>query len=232
MNMGKKTLQFGLLGMIAAMLAASGSADATGASDMQVAALHELYILKGDISGFRLQSRVERSNAAVYAVRLAGMEQEALKLKGDMAETGFSDVDVNDWYAPYISYAVKSGFISGYTDNTFRAEEYINEKQFVKIMLAVLGYKQDVDYEWKDVYRKAADIGLMEGPLPDPEEDREMTREGVVRYMYWALKLPRKQSSKTLIEELVDRGAVASDTADQLGLLSERVLDSEFEISE
>lgn len=216
--MGKSMQRFVLLCLICAVSAFPGSAAARGTTEGKAEALHELYILKGDPSGFQLQSRVERSDAAVFAVRLAGAEQEALQLKGNAPEIKFIDVAEDDWFAPYIVYAVKAGFISGYADNTFRAEEYINEKQFIKMMLGVLGYQQDVDYEWKDVYRKAAEIGLIEGE-PLSENGQDFTREGVVKYLYRALQLTPKQSNKTLIEELAERGVVPADTASAFGLL-------------
>ena len=206
------------VGLLCALCLATEPAAASETVESQAAALHELYIFKGDASSFRQQSRLERSEAAAYVVRLDGSEQEALHLKRSLENTGFTDVDVDDWYAPYVVQASESSIIKGFPDQTFRAEEYVSEQEFVKMVLAVLGYPQGTDFEWNDVYSKAEEIGLLDDARTQRDEEG-FTKAGAVRYLYRALQLPRKDSEKLLIEELVERGAISEDTAEELNLL-------------
>lgn len=213
--MGRKALWSALL---CSMLLLPGIGAAKEQSDAQAAALHALYILKGDGSEFQLQSRLERSEATAFVVRLAGGEREALDRKGQVTELGFVDVAPDDWYAPYVDYALESGIISGFPDETFRADEYVSEREFVKMVLAVLDYHQGEDFEWREVYEFAQEIGLLQEP-PSAGELAEFTKEGVVAYLYQALQLPRRGAEKLLIEELVASGAVSAEAAQQQRLL-------------
>ena len=48
--------------------------------------------------------------------------------------TGFPDVDSQFWYAEYIAYAVKNGWINGYADGDFRPNAPITRAEAAKIL--------------------------------------------------------------------------------------------------
>ena len=57
----------------------------------------------------------------------------------------FSDVSEDDWFEPYVSEAVKRGYISGYPDGTFRPYEPIRRQEATVILSKILNIA-DEDY--------------------------------------------------------------------------------------
>ncbi len=57
----------------------------------------------------------------------------------------FSDVSEDDWFEPYVSEAVKRGYISGYPDGTFRPYEPIRRQEATVILSKILNI-HDEDY--------------------------------------------------------------------------------------
>lgn len=95
---------------------------------------------KGIISGysdgaFRPGKAVTRAEFVVLALRFA-----QIPIKN--AERQFSDVPTSHWAANYIETAVKNGFISGYSDGSFRPEQQITRAAAVTILNRVSGRDQ------------------------------------------------------------------------------------------
>ncbi len=53
-----------------------------------------------------------------------------------VAESGFDDVDANEWYAPYIVKAKELGLVEGYEDGTFKPNQEVNRVEALKIILS------------------------------------------------------------------------------------------------
>lgn len=51
----------------------------------------------------------------------------------------FSDVDSGDWYYEYVSYASAEGYIEGYSDGTFKPNDYINRAEALTILIRIAG---------------------------------------------------------------------------------------------
>lgn len=51
------------------------------------------------------------------------------------AQTVFTDVDENAYYAPYISWAAENGIVEGFEDGTFRPDENVTREQLAKVFL-------------------------------------------------------------------------------------------------
>jgi len=74
----------------------------------------------------------------------------------DMLE--FSDVSKDDWFAPYVSEAVKRGYISGYPDGTFRPYEPIRRQEATVILSKILNiHDEDYDKDHEDGLAQYAD---------------------------------------------------------------------------
>ena len=58
----------------------------------------------------------------------------------------FNDVSPGYWAAEYIRYAAKHGWINGYGDGSFRADDEINRAEVVTIVNRLLGREADEDY--------------------------------------------------------------------------------------
>ena len=52
---------------------------------------------------------------------------------------GFSDVDPNAWYMPYLRAAQALGIIHGYPDGTFKPEKTLNRVELLKMFLTAAG---------------------------------------------------------------------------------------------
>lgn len=57
----------------------------------------------------------------------------------------FKDVSVNQWYAKYIVYAYKNGWIQGYPDKTFRPNNSVNMAEALKMTLEFHDIHPDMD---------------------------------------------------------------------------------------
>lgn len=56
-------------------------------------------------------------------------------LPGDGHDHGFSDVEVDEWYMPYVRTAKFYGMLHGYPDGTMRPGSHINRVEFLKLAL-------------------------------------------------------------------------------------------------
>ncbi len=68
----------------------------------------------------------------------------AFSKDANAAESGFSDVDENEWYAPFIAAAKKGGFINGRDDNTFGVGSEITRQDMAIIIFNIIGEKSEV----------------------------------------------------------------------------------------
>lgn len=75
---------------------------------------------------FKNISRVEFLKIALSASNVS--------VKEPLPPSGFPDVDEKSWYAPFIKKAKNEGWISGYTDGTFKPEQPITRVEALKII--------------------------------------------------------------------------------------------------
>jgi len=190
--------------------------------------LNTLSLLKGDGSGdYNLEGQLKRSEAATFIVRILGKETHVEANKKNYWSTPFSDVISTQWYAPYVGYCVKQGIINGMDDGDFHPEETVTEKAFLKMVLGVLGYKYGSDFTWDNVYKTAYNVELVDNRsyLLRSADNDEYKRAEVVEVLYSALTKEMKDTKKTLIEWLVDEGAVSSELAVDEGFIEEEEVD-------
>jgi hypothetical protein len=53
-------------------------------------------------------------------------------------DSGFKDVDQNKWYAEYITFWVRNGWMNGYGDGTFRPDAPITRAEAAKILASAI----------------------------------------------------------------------------------------------
>ena len=80
---------------------------------------------------FLPQSPMNRATFATVLCRLAG---DADTLPSVVADTGFSDVRSEDWFAPYVAWAVEHGIFLGYGDGRFGPNDPITHEQMYLLM--------------------------------------------------------------------------------------------------
>ena len=126
------------------------AADSTSVADKLVNA----GIIKGTKSGDLKENETwKRQDVTVIIARLPGKEAEAQN-----TAKNHSFADVKDlYYDGFITYAYENGYFTGHSDIRFGYGEDITVKQFVAVMLRVLGY----DVEWDEVEEVAVEVGLV-----------------------------------------------------------------------
>ncbi|MCT4545119.1 MAG: S-layer homology domain-containing protein [Vallitalea sp.] len=166
--------------------------------------LSQLNIIKGNGKGFNENGQIRRSEATAIIVRLLGGEE---KIKENPPRINYyNDIDKNMWYAPYINYIANKGIINGYSDYTFRPDEYISEKAVIKMILGVLGYKNVIDFSWDNIFEKAFEYGLVnDNKYKTKIKDNEnFTRGEAFNLVKRALETKLKDNEKTLVQTWMD----------------------------
>ncbi len=172
--------------------------------------LNKFTVLKGNGSDYNLNGKLSRSEAAAFIVRLLGKESYVLANKTQYSNTGYKDIENDKWYASYIGFCSKEGIITGYNDATFKPQDYISEKAFLKLVLCALGLEYGKDFTWESVYSTAWASGIVldEKYSYITEDNNEYRRADVVNVLYNALKKKHVKTKVTMLESLVESGAV------------------------
>ncbi len=99
-------------------------------------------IMQGDEKGnLNLSNNVSRAEFAKMAVAASPYKDDI----SSSASSLFSDVSYKHWSAPYVKIAARAGYVSGYTDGSFRPNNTITLQETVSVVLKLLGYAAD-DY--------------------------------------------------------------------------------------
>jgi len=153
----------------------------------------------GSIS-FDLQRDLTRLEAVVMAVRLMGMEAEALSGKYTHTYT-----DVPEWAAGYVGYLNSCGLLETNASGLFNPSAPASPASFMSYMLYALGYRiQSGDYNLLSVMTQARAAGICQ-----TADDQPLTRGDAIVAMYNTLRANRKGSSLLLSEQLVKDGTMA-----------------------
>ncbi|MBQ4645155.1 MAG: S-layer homology domain-containing protein, partial [Clostridia bacterium] len=104
-----------------------GKTDANGVV-MLPGKKHTAYIFGYPDSTFRPEGNMSRAEAAAIFARLIS-EAKGEKISG--TSTSFKDVSKNEWYINYISYLEKYEIIKGYSDKTFRPDDFVSRAEFI-----------------------------------------------------------------------------------------------------
>ena len=117
------------------------------------AASKEGYMVGYNGGVFKPDSAITRAEMATALSRIAAKEGLIMT----SSTKTFSDVADGKWYSSYIRQAVQYGLISGYTDGTFRPEQYITRAETVTMINRMLGRN----------YETATELHSMACPFPD-----------------------------------------------------------------
>lgn len=109
-----------------------------------VAVLNRIGIITGYEDGsFRPETELTRGAAAKIIVSLMIGPEAASALPNDTSP--YPDVPAGHTFAGVISYCKTAGYISGYSDGTFKPANSLTGYAFAKMLLGALGYKSDVE---------------------------------------------------------------------------------------
>ncbi len=200
---------------IGVLTAAALTASASAANfDHCADALNTMGLFQGTSNGYELDRTATRAEAATMLVRLLGKEDEAKALEYTAPFT-----DLNGWEAPYVEYLYENGLTSGTSDTTFSPNKQCSAQMYSVFLMRALGYSEDAgDFTYAQAMDKATELGIAD--IADCNTDNFL-RDNVVAMSYTALaKQPKDSETDTLLQKLVDEGAVdataASDMTDFL----------------
>jgi len=217
----KKSMALVLIAVVIMSLTGSVFADKTTGD--KAVDLNQLNLLKGDGSDYNLDGQLKRSEAATFIVRLLGKENEVLSNKTKYVKTGFADVAEDAWYAPYIGYCAQNKIVNGVGDGTYRPNDFVSEKAFVKMALGAMGYVQDTDFAWASVYKYGYEKGLLTSAEYAVKEtdNTNYLRSSVIEVLYNSLDKRLKDQPKTIVQRLIDNGITTTEKATSIGVIKE-----------
>ncbi len=187
-------------------------------------------MLKGTGSGVTpeyLESKPMRYQTAILFLRLQGLEEDAKAFPGTVNFTdaatavnagGMNLSAENQAVLAYLYANPELGY-AGYPDGTFKPFKESTVKEYYKVLLVALGYKQDVDYTWDEVIEFADGKGL--SSVAGVED---FTIDHLATATVEALKAEVKAGG-TLTAKLVEEGAIDAEKAYLAGLYDAPVID-------
>jgi hypothetical protein len=167
--------------------------------------LRDLGLFLGTGAGYALDRAPTRAEAAAILVRLLGQEADALS--GAYTHP-FEDVPA--WADGYVGYLFSHQLTNGVSATRFAPGDVCSAQMFAAFILRALGYSEAAgDFTYSGVLAFAEDLMLVDGFLLRGE----FWRDQAVAVMYNALFTRRKGVSATLLETLVDEGAIQTAAA-------------------
>lgn len=197
----------------------------TRTSDDKATILEELNILKGNGTDFALDDQLKRSEAATFIVRLMGKEDVVNDQKAKYTNSGFTDVSDMDWFVQYVGYCKENGIIDGYLDNTFKPNDYVSEKGFLKLLLTAMGYVYNEDFTWNEVYATAYEAGIVDDStyLTKVDDNTTYTRRDVVEVIYTTLQSEHKVTKMRMAQSFIDMSVITIEAAESYGLIEDDI---------
>lgn len=156
-------------------------------------------------SGDSLDSPVSRAVLAKVAVSIS---PQRVAVPAKSTTSPFKDVKFNHWAAPYIKLAASAGYMSAYSDGTFKPDENVKLEDGVTAILKALGYTTSdfgTDYPYGPMsFAAGKDYDLLNGISSGTGS--VLTRRTLMRLVYNALDCNIKSldamSSTTLLADL------------------------------
>ena len=154
-----------------------------------------------------------RMQAAIMYLRLKGLYDEALAFTGT---ENFSDA--SGIYADgqkilaYLKANPDLGWVGN--DGMFKPKDLVTAQQYYKVMLSALGYIQDLDFTWAEVFTFAADKGMSRVTA-----DTAYTVDSLAIATVEALNAGVYGGTETLAGQLVTAGKLDATKVATAGLL-------------
>ena len=187
-----------------------------------------------------LEDRLLREESVAVLLRIFKLEEEALKMDEkeakDLLNQKFKDAgDISSWAIKYVAYAVKKEIIAGRPDGKFAPKDNLIGREFAKMVLAQLGYKQGVDFDYKfSIVELANACGL---PMSEASrmDEAVLLRDDVVGMSFSSLVaeyVVGPNTGKKVIEVVVGNDTKMKDIAIKAGLMEEPVIVKVDEVAE
>ncbi|SET01109.1 S-layer homology domain-containing protein [Natronincola peptidivorans] len=164
-----------------------------------------------------------KEKGVVMLLRLFGVEEAALALtdaEADEKLAMFTDAaDVGLWAKKQVAYAVDKKYIKGLPDGSFRPKQALNGKLYCSMILQMLGY--DGDFDYNTAATSLSQIGgLTSAQAIKFNSDTAINRDSLVGISFGSLQARTKApDSKKVIEILIEKGIVDKQEAIVAGVI-------------
>lgn len=108
-----------------------------------------------------------------------------------------------------MGYAYNKGYTNGVSSTTFGAPNAVSTAQFLTFLLRSLGYQDGVDFTWESPWALTDQLGVTNGEY---NASTTFLRADAVTVSASALYAPVKNSDRTLLQTLLDSGAITGST--------------------
>lgn len=149
------------------------------------------FIVGGDGGDLMTESPLTRAQASKLLADMYGKSTEAASFQ---YQPIFKDVSSKDWFARYVGYAQKNGWVAGYPDGTFNPNASITTQEWAKMLSASLGYQ----YKWDTVVTDILSLGI----VVSADNPKSMLRGEAFEAMWKAVNTNRMGQTITLGQEV------------------------------
>lgn len=178
-----------------------------------------------------LEDRLLREEAVALLLRMFSLEEEALAMGDKEADdllAKFKDADqIAAWARKYVAYAVKNEIVVGRPDGNFAPQDNLLGREYSKMLLAMLGYVQGVDFEYEFSTSEFADVAGFPKSEAVKLDEAFLIRDDVVGMSFFALQaeyFAGDNAGKTVIEVIVGDDEDMKAIAIAAGLMEEAVV--------
>lgn len=110
--------------------------------EKEIASLAEAKIMKGYLSPdllsyeFRPEAPITRAEfLKVVSLSIPKLNEELINQLNHEESLAFLDIQPDDWFFPFVHFAVELGWVKGYADNTFRPHATITVAEALKLLI-------------------------------------------------------------------------------------------------
>ena len=209
--MKKKLLSLFLALTLALSLAAPAWAATPEEAQDSAQLLYNLGLFQGSGTNedgsprFALERAPTRAEAVTILVRLLGAEEAA---QAQTWTTPFTDVP--DWAQSYVGYAYAKGYTTGVEPTRFGSSTPVSTAQFLTLLLRAMGYEDGKDFTWSTPWTLTDQLGITDGDYT--AQTATFLRADAAVVSANALYAPKKGEDKTLLQDLLDSGAISGST--------------------
>lgn len=179
-----------------------------------------------------LEQKLLREEAVALLLRMFNLEDEALRMDEreakELLNNKFKDYEqIASWAVKYIAYAVVNNVIAGRPDGNFAPKDNLLGREYAKMILAMLGYVQNVDFIYQYSMVEFCNVtGFPKAEAPYLDE-QPILRDHVVGMSYNALKAEYAAGAnkgRSVIEVIAGNDESKKTIAIREGLLEKPVI--------
>lgn len=175
-------------------------------------ALKTMHLFRGSFTGFGqgfdLEMAPTRIQALIMFLRVLGEEDAALAYTGPALP--FTDIQPGSNSAKYVGYAYAKGYTTGVEPTRFGSSTPVSTAQFLTLLLRALGYEDGKDFTWSTPWTLTDQLGITDGDYT--AQTATFLRADAAVVSANALYAPKKGEDKTLLQDLLDSGAISGST--------------------